>query len=765
MMSDKSKNRIMKAALMLVICIAVAAALCFPVFAEDRPQDTVTVDNGIPVVYINIDESQGTIYDMIDSVDHSVYCYGTISIVVPKGFHYSDFPDSVCESLEGLQMSIRGRGNSTWERSPKKPFKIKLDKKADFFGLGSNKHWVLLANYFDETLIRDRMTAWLGDEMGFAFTPRGVPVDLVISGEEYGTEYLGSYYLSENVRVGENRLEIDELEEGDTDPMVITGGYLIQNSYQVRKGSPDRFKTSRGAEWATHTPSFDTEEDKLGAEEVLTEAEGEESFAGAELADAYENKAQMEYIQNYVQYFEDVLFERGTAYRDLMDVESAAKYWLIQTFSLNGDAYATGSTYFYKQRDTEEGTGKICWGPLWDFDFAWDHQLLTDELAYGHEWIKPMLYDRGEGGFVDEIHKQWPVMKELLVRITEEGGILDRYKEETRASAESDRKIHFPNLELTYDEDVEELRDWIIRRIELVDRNIGLVDDMVHKVTYVVDGEPYNTVFMAAGQKVDGTEPYPEKEGYVFLGWADEKGSIINTGVDVTEDMTLTAKYLSDAEATHGSDIAFGVNSDVMKYNVHIFMYQIPYTVIPEDAMDRAVEWSSSNEEWATVDQDGMVTFNGAGSAVFTAKLRFGQTRQFTLTISEADAPYPVSIKPAEKKIKLKTGQQGVLTIIPDPDPAAIDNCTYESEDESVVTVGDYGVLTAVGPGRTKVKVTAVTYDGDGNEIVNETQAVVIVSGRRIGAAQYVPYAAAACAVLLAAVAAFFIARRKKNGR
>lgn len=46
------------------------------------------------------------------------------------------------------------------------------------------------------------------------------------------TKYLGSYYLSEQVRVDTNRLEIAELEEGDTDPDVITGGYLLQESSQ-----------------------------------------------------------------------------------------------------------------------------------------------------------------------------------------------------------------------------------------------------------------------------------------------------------------------------------------------------------------------------------------------------------------------------------------------------------------------------------------------------------------------------------------------------
>ena len=79
--------------------------LCFSI-AEANAEETgeALPDNGIPVVYLNIDESQGSIEDMIASDDHSVYCYGTVSIEVPEGFHYSDFPDTVCESVSGLSI-------------------------------------------------------------------------------------------------------------------------------------------------------------------------------------------------------------------------------------------------------------------------------------------------------------------------------------------------------------------------------------------------------------------------------------------------------------------------------------------------------------------------------------------------------------------------------------------------------------------------------------------------------------------------------------
>ena len=42
---------------------------------------------------------------------------------------------------------IRGRGNSTWNWYPKKPYRIKLDASVPFLGMAPNKDWVLLADY------------------------------------------------------------------------------------------------------------------------------------------------------------------------------------------------------------------------------------------------------------------------------------------------------------------------------------------------------------------------------------------------------------------------------------------------------------------------------------------------------------------------------------------------------------------------------------------------------------------------------------------
>ena len=714
-----------------VLGLLILAALFLPGSVRaDQDETAVTVDNGIPVVYLMIDESRGSVQEMLESPDHSFSCYGTFSIDVPEGFHYSDFPDSPCESIEGLSMSIRGRGNSTWKKSMKKPYKIKLDKKTDVLGLGSNKHWVLIANISDETLIRDRITAWIGDEMGFSFTPRGVPVDVVMTGSEYGSHYLGSYYLSENVRVGENRLEIEELKESDTDPSVITGGYLLQNATQLRDGSPDRFYTKRGVDWATETPSFDTESGALRSSSKDDETDEEESPGGGILGDAYENHAQQDYIQQYIRDFEDVLFEGGTAYRELMDVESAAKYWLINIFTLNNDAYHTGSTYIYKDRDPEGGISKLYWGPLWDFDYAWNYVSWTDGIEYGHEWMKPLFYDRGEGGFIEELHRQWPVLRSLIMELVEDGGVIDRYYEETKASAAEDRQIWKAGYDNTYLDEINDLKAWIRTRLAWFDENFDMVDSLIHKVTFLADGETWQSDFVTDGSELALEDFCPEKEGFTFLGWTDMDGRDAEPFVTVTEDLSFTAKFVSDSEITHAEDVAFARDSDIIPRNMMVPAYQIEYEVIPADAFDRKISWSSSDEGFATVDDEGKVRYKGTGEATFTAELRNGKKRTFSLTVTDGDLPAAGSISPEISKIKLTVGEQSPCVIHTDPSPAQISSIEYKPENENVVTVGDCGVLTAAGPGRTKVQIMASVSGEDGEKILKTTVTVIVSRGK-----------------------------------
>ena len=700
------------AAFMVFVCAGTAVS-----FAEAAEGP----DNGIPVVTVVIDEHKdgyATIEEMNTDDAHNAECYGTVRIDVPEGFHYSDFPERACESFAESVMEIRGRGNTTWGAA-KKPYKIKLKDKASMLGFGKNKHWVLLANAYDRTLIKDRITGWLGDAFGMEFTPRGVPVDFVMKNTD-GTydKYLGSYYLSENVRIDKNRVDIHELKEADTEPDKITGGYLIQGGLQTDYRSPNVFETEKGVTLSAKDPNFDP-------------ADG-----------GYVNDFQKNYIKKYIQDVEDALYsgdfdgEDGKSYRDLMDVESAAKYWLIDQISRNGDGYSTGSTYMYKKEDkvvdSEKVPGKLYWGPLWDFDFAWDYSgdSWKDYNTLSHLWLYPMLYDSAPGGFTQEVRKQWPALKVLLGELTAEGGVIDQYYKETAKSQAEDYRINphdddyddVPD-EFVYEEEIKALKEWINKRTEWLDwhiRKTHELESMIITVTLEDDGKVLGRKFAETGITVGAMKEGPDKEGYTFIGWTDEDGELLNYGDRITRDMTLTASYLPDSEVTHATGLYF---FNAVKYVCIEDIYSTvfaQYTVVPADAQDKKVYWSTSDPEVAEPTEEGEVKVYKTGTVEITGRLKSGAKKSYTLVISDEKVSSPKSVSFRKSEITMKKGQYGQAVIVTDPEAAMLNYAEFKSSNEKAVKVDDSGVLTAVGTGTATITAEVYLRDESGEDGHNE---------------------------------------------
>ena len=98
--------------------------------------------------------------------------------------------------------TIHLRGNSTAEL-PKRPFKLHLDEKSGLLGMGEKRHWVLLANAIDSTLLRDQLAYGLSADLGAEYFMDSRQVTLIYNGEYYGV-----YQLCEQIRVGKNRIDI-----------------------------------------------------------------------------------------------------------------------------------------------------------------------------------------------------------------------------------------------------------------------------------------------------------------------------------------------------------------------------------------------------------------------------------------------------------------------------------------------------------------------------------------------------------------------------
>lgn len=84
-------------------------------------------------------------------------------------------------------VEIKGRGNTTWS-CPKKPYQIKLDKKVDLFGLGKLKKWVLLADWFDQSHLRNNVAFYVAQLLGMQYSWDGEYINLYVDGK-----YIGLY--------------------------------------------------------------------------------------------------------------------------------------------------------------------------------------------------------------------------------------------------------------------------------------------------------------------------------------------------------------------------------------------------------------------------------------------------------------------------------------------------------------------------------------------------------------------------------------------
>ena len=131
-------------------------------------------------------------------------------------------------------------------------------------------------------------------------------------------------------------------------------------------------------------------------------------------------------------------------------------------------------------------------------------------------------------------------------------------------------------------------------------------------------------------------------------------------------------------------------------------------TVSPENATNKAVTWTSSNEGVATV-ADGVVTAKAAGTATITVTTADG-SKTATCAITVKAATVSVTGVTLDKtSVTLTKGDTETLTATVAPENATNKAVTWTSSDENVAMVAD-GVVTAKAAGTATITVT--TADG-----------------------------------------------------
>ena len=321
---------------------------------------TNTISQQLPVVYV-------TTTAPIESKD--VYVTGTI---------YIDPLTTGYEALGTAQTPItaqfKGRGNWTWTGFDKKPYRIKMDAKQKVLGMPSNKHWCLMAAADDNLgFLRMPLGHMISEAIGLRWTPRLVPVELVLN-----NKYVGLYFMTEHVRVGSKRVNIEEQIEGETQADLITGGWLVEI---------DNYPTENNI--------------------TFTEGNGQNimvSLKDPEIISA----EQRNYIVNQMLEINTALYEKTPQHIErILDMKEAAKYYLVQEIMGDCESYH-GSCYLYKDRDSLGMVDKWKFGPVWDFGNSYrsyhHNGWIYERPQFAQYWIGQLAT---WPSFQKELSEQW----------------------------------------------------------------------------------------------------------------------------------------------------------------------------------------------------------------------------------------------------------------------------------------------------------------------------------------------------------------------
>ena len=194
----------------------------------------------------------------------------------------------------------------------------------------------------------------------------------------------------------------------------------------------------------------------------------------------------------------------------------------------------------------------------------------------------------------------------------------------------------------------------------------------------------------------------------------DENGVVTAVGPG-TATITITTKdgsYTATVTVTvKGKSVAVsGVSLDIVEVTIKEGdSVTLTATVKPDDAADKSVSWSSSDDAVASV-ADGVVTGVKAGSATITVKTNDGGKTATCAVTVEAKAVAVESVSLDKSELSLEVGEEATLTATVSPADATDKEVSWSSSDPSVATVDDSGKVVAKAPGTTAVTVT--TKDG-----------------------------------------------------
>lgn len=331
-----------------------------------------------------------------------------------------------------LELTIKGRGNSSFTGMPKPGYKIKFEKKQGLLGMPKDKEWALIGNSADKTLLKNFITYKLADWLGDEYTPRSQFVELYLN-----RQYQGVYQLVETVKVSEHRVNIPQSDSS----------FLLERG-PTEHGGEHFVVTEQGTKFEIKSPKEPTDSSTALIKKALSQ---------------FENYLRSDNPKGEI--------------TDYLDFEDYLRYYWIQEISKNMDGAFRRSIFLTWQKGDV-----IRLGPVWDFDVAYGNWEV-DSLRTVTDWyIRPsgwngLIFKREK--YWQEAARYWKEHRDFLATFPDS---IRKYAKELAPATKNEFK-RWPVLENTenwtykeaydsYDEAIDSLNSWINQRMDWIDNHL-----------------------------------------------------------------------------------------------------------------------------------------------------------------------------------------------------------------------------------------------------------------------------------------------------
>ncbi|MDR1564016.1 MAG: Ig-like domain-containing protein, partial [Oscillospiraceae bacterium] len=193
-----------------------------------------------------------------------------------------------------------------------------------------------------------------------------------------------------------------------------------------------------------------------------------------------------------------------------------------------------------------------------------------------------------------------------------------------------------------------------------------------------------------------------------ILSYNEETGKFTGESAGTA---VVTAETVNGLKASHSVEVgeiaAQSITID-FKNNVVSTLsvgdtYKLSATVLPENAADKTVIWSSEDSEVVTVTENGLVRAVGGGSAKVYARTADDELEdwaEFTVNPILAES---ITIEKTELPASLEIGEEIELLAEIQPENATDKTVIWRSENEEILAVDSIGKVTAIGQGTAKI--------------------------------------------------------------